>query len=373
MRLSRNWRRRAANTSVAAGALLVLCAGPAAATALGERIERRVTAMGTGLSVEVEGDTRAAALSASEAALRAIAQVEARLSTWRADSELAQLNRAPVGELVAVSPALRADFELCERWWRITAGAFDPNVGALVAAWDLRGAGRIPTADELALARAAGDFAQGFALASGGIVRRRASARLEEGGFGKGVGLDAALEALRERGVTHAVLDLGGQVARLGQSRVRWSVAHPDRREQPALAWDFANGSIASSGNSERARVVGDRRIGHLLDPRSGEPAPDLGSVSVWAELAADADVLSTALFVMGPIAACELAAARSDFALVWLERAPQGLVAHASERLRADLTVLDASVRVEFIQPQPERNGGGQRQSDPRTKSSSL
>lgn len=110
-----------------------------------------------------------------------------------------------------------------------------------------------------------------------------------------------------------------------------------------------------------------------MLDPRSGEPAPDLGSVSVWAERAADADVLSTALFVMGPRKACEFAAARDDFALVWLERTPQGLTVHASESLRTALSVLDGSVQLEFIPPAPERTRDGVSLSDPQREPSSL
>jgi thiamine biosynthesis lipoprotein len=46
---------------------------------------------------------------------------------------------------------------------------------------------------------------------------------------------------------------------------------------------------------------VNGRRVGHLLDPRTGEPAPDFGSVTVVAPSAFVADVLSTAFFVLGP------------------------------------------------------------------------
>jgi thiamine biosynthesis lipoprotein len=77
-------------------------------------------------------------------------------------------------------------------------------------------------------------------------------------------------------------------------------------------------GSLSTSGGSERDRFAAGRRISHHLDPRTGEPAAFIGSVSVWHPSAFVADVLSTALFVMGPekglswaeargLAACDL------------------------------------------------------------------
>ena len=59
--------------------------------------------------------------------------------------------------------------------------------------------------------------------------------------------------------------------------------------------------SVSTSGNSERGRTVGGRRIGHELDPHTGRPAPDFGSATVLAPSALAADVLSTAFFVLGP------------------------------------------------------------------------
>jgi len=41
--------------------------------------------------------------------------------------------------------------------------------------------------------------------------------------------------------------------------------------------------------------------VGHILDPRTGKPAPFRGSVTVLAPTGAEADCLSTGLFVMGP------------------------------------------------------------------------
>ena len=66
------------------------------------------------------------------------------LTTWR-DSPLDRLNRAPAGAEVALEPELAAILSAVFAWSGRTLGAFDPTVAPLVRAWDLRGAGRVPT------------------------------------------------------------------------------------------------------------------------------------------------------------------------------------------------------------------------------------
>jgi len=106
------------------------------------RVERRLSAMGTWLDIEVVAADRPLALAASERAVRALETCEARLSTWQEDSELAHLNRAAVGEVVTLSSELAADLGRARDFWRATEGAFDPGLAALVAAWGLRSGGR---------------------------------------------------------------------------------------------------------------------------------------------------------------------------------------------------------------------------------------
>lgn len=314
------------------------------------RIERRLAAMGTWLELAVEADGRAAALAASEAAVGALEACEARLSTWRDDSELARLNRAPPGASVELSPALAADLERAAHFWRATGGAFDPGLGALVAAWGLRTGGRVPAPGELAAARAAGGFA-GFELAGAWVVRRHALACIEEGGFGKGRGLDQALAALAAHGVRTAVLDLGGQLAVLGAPHAT-TLADPRARERAVLALECAPGSLATSGNSERGIRVDGVRRGHVLDPRTGAPAPDFGSLSVWAADATTADCLSTGLYVLGPDEAFRWRARNApEIELIVLEpRASDGgLRARASAGLRGRLRVLVPELELRF------------------------
>lgn len=327
--------------------LLALALAAPQEHAPGARVERRLSAMGTWLELEVEAADRAAALQASEAAVRAIEGVEARLSTWREDSELARLNRAPVGAVVALSPELADDLARARDCWRETDGAFDPGLGALVAAWGLRSGGRQPSAPELEAARAVHGFAS-FELDGRRAVRHHALAAIEEGGFGKGVGLDAALRALRAAGARSARLDFGGQLAVLGEE-YRCALADPRERERPVLELAFASGSLATSGNSEHGIVVDGVPRGHLLDPRSGAPAPDFGSLSVWAADATAADCLSK-LYVLGPDGALHFQAEHPQVELIALVRDGQRLCARASAGWRGRLRVLVPDLELAFV-----------------------
>lgn len=341
------------------------------APSAGHRAERRLSAMGTWLGVEVEAVDRDAALAAAEAAVRAVERVEARLSTWRDDSELARLNAAPAGEVVPLSPELAAELAAAVDCWRDTGGAFDPGVGSLVAAWGLRSGGRQPSPPELAaaldasglhhldlrpdrrlalhlaprletslvrkLAAAGGDPAPPAPPAT--AVRRHPDLRLEEGGFGKGAGLAAAAAVLAaDPAVRSAVVDLGGQLVRVVGSGVGstvgeaapaagWSVAvaDPRDRQRPLLFLRLDGGSVATSGNGERGIRVDGHELGHLLDPQDGAPAEDFGSLTVWTRDPLRADCLSTGLYVMGPDRALAWAAERPGVEVLVVETAEDG------------------------------------------------
>lgn len=263
--------------------------------------------MGTRLYVGVAAPSREEALSATERVLAEIRRLEGVLSSWTADSEIGALNHAPPGEAVALSPELWSLLGEAFLWRERSGGAFDPSVGALVDAWDLRGEGRRPSASELAAALAAsGRGAVHVDSTARTMTRASAAGWLDTGGFGKGTALRAAERILREEGVTAALLDFGGQVLALGEpepGRGGWEVpvAHPARRGEPAAALRVRDASAATTAQSERFVAVGDDRFGHVLDPRTGLPVKPWGSVTVVAPDPMLADILSTALFVLGP------------------------------------------------------------------------
>lgn len=266
-----------------------------------DTLARHLAVMGTAFTLTVSAPTRGRARDASEAGVRAVEVADRLLSTWRDDTPLARLNAAAPGLATPVAPELFAVLKRVFEWRKTTGGAFEPSVAPLVRAWGLRTGGRIPGASELLDARrAVGPSLFTFEESSLRISRLNARAGIDEGAWGKGWALDRAAAAARAAGASSLVLDLGGQVLASGEETAV-SVAHPRDRARTVGTLRLKNASASTSGNSERAVVVNGRRIGHILDPRTGEPAPDFGSVTVVAPDGLTADVLSTAFFVLGP------------------------------------------------------------------------
>lgn len=299
--------------------------------------------MGTGLDIVIWAPDRTECLTASEAAVRALEDTEARLSTWLDSSEFSGLNRAPVGTEQTLSPMTHEELKTALGIARATDGLFDPTLGRLIQAWDLRGAGRIPSDRELQQARRDSGF--GVIEINGSQVRRNRGVLLEEGAFGKGAGLDRAREVLVGSTVTGASLNLGGQWLFVGQGEWSLQLAHPIHRSEAVLHLNIPSGSLATSANSERQLELPEGPIGHLLDPRTGVPSKANHSVSVWAKSALLADALSTALFI-DPSRAAEFAS-RFDVDVVILEPGDSGLRASITRGLLEHSRPLIPGVKI--------------------------
>lgn len=265
-------------------------------------VSRDVYLMGTRARLSAYAETHDRGHETLESALEALETTEQELSTWRQSSQISALNRYPVGEAWTATPRLCRMFVDVWEWHRATGGAFDPAIGRLLAAWDVHGEGLVPTDDAGVTALAASGLALLAFDGDNCTLTRRADVAIDVGAFGKGEALDRVADVL---GKGPWIIDLGGQIAVGGRPPQGggWpiEIAHPHQRNSPVLQIEMTKGSLSTSAGSERDLDVNGTRIGHVLDPRTGRPAPFSGSVSVWHELGIAADALSTALYVMGP------------------------------------------------------------------------
>ncbi len=280
----------------------VLAAAGAVVDARQHLVTRDAYLMGTRVHLAVYAAGRAEGMATLDTALRVLEDTDRELSTWRDDSAISALNRHPVGRPWQAPPATCRMLASAFEWQRVTSGTFDPAIGRLIAAWDIHGAGRIPSAEALSFARDRSGSSHVSLDKARCEVTRHADAAIDVGGFGKGEALDRVEAAL---GPGAWLIDLGGQVSVGGPQPDGRSwvidVADPAVREEARLQVTLDEGSLSTSGGSERDAVVNGAHVAHVLDPRTGRPASFRGSVTVRHRSALAADALSTALYVMGP------------------------------------------------------------------------
>jgi len=128
--------------------------------------------------------------------------------------------------------------------------------------------------------------------------------RITLGGIAKGYAVDEALEVIEGMGIKYALVDAGGDISTLG-SKPRgelWSIAmvNPDDTSQSLATFRIHDRAVATSGNYERY-FDPEKKAGHIMDPRTGYSASECISVTIIAENCTQADILATAVFVMGP------------------------------------------------------------------------
>jgi FAD:protein FMN transferase len=226
---------------------------------------------------------------------------ERLMSRFDALGPVAGLNRRAALEPVEVSPPLWELLQICRRHWQLTAGAFDTAQVARTELWrEAATRGMAPSAGELAAAgRQCGFHQVLFDDATRTVQFASSGLKLDLGGIGKGVALDAAVATLREAGVTSGFLSFGeSSVAVIGTHPAGpyWPVGVADP-SQPGRSWhQFALRDAAMSTSGNRTEQ------GHIIDPRDGRLVSGRRILSVACSSAVDAEVLSTALLVV-PVA----------------------------------------------------------------------
>jgi thiamine biosynthesis lipoprotein len=286
-------------------------------------------AMATRFELVLYGEDAVALRAAGEEALQEVERLEARLSLFRPESEIAHLNARAAREPVRVTPDLFALLQQARRLHAESGGTFDITIGPLVRCWGfMGGSGHCPTPEALAEARAKVGMNLVELEPETLTVRfARDGVMLDLGAIGKGYAIERATGMLREAGVTSALFH--------GGTSTVYALGHPPEAECWKVAVQSPEGyrsadasSARPNGGETRGRGVrapaplaivplkdeamsvsavwgkcfqdGGRTFGHVLDPRTGEPVGRAVMAAVLLPSATETDALSTALLVRG-------------------------------------------------------------------------
>jgi thiamine biosynthesis lipoprotein len=239
----------------------------------------------------------------------AVQQVDQQMSPWKPNSDLMRLNRALVGSWVALPPEILTVLARALEIARLSVGAFDPTVGALVDAWGFGATRDQPDAAAIQAARADAQAASHTRLEldlPAGRARKHAPMQLDLCAIAKGYAVDRMAAVLQRHGVRHALAALDGELRAIGARADGrpWAVAlespEPGRRAAHGVI-ELQDLAVATSGDYRRYWQVGDVRVAHTIDPHRAAPVRNtVVSVSVLASDCMDADAWATALLVAG-------------------------------------------------------------------------
>lgn len=281
----------------------------------GQLVEVRRLAMGTLVAVKLYEDQAKAAPLIDEA-FAEIGRIDSLMSRYIEESEANQLERLAVDRAVTCSPEMALVLQQSQRYARLTGGAFDVTIGPLTRLWNFPDVAAPPAAGRIDSALALVGY-QAVEVEGRQVRITRPGARLDLGGAAKGYAVDRAVDRLRERGVEQGLIEAGGDIRFWGEKPDgrpwRFGIQHPRDPARYIQVEDIGLAAIATSGDYEQFFELAGKRYHHILDPTTGYPAEGAISATVWAKTALEADILSTAVFILGP-----------ERGIVWVETLPE-------------------------------------------------
>ena len=291
--------------------------------------------MGTRWSATVDTDHSTDLTALRQDLAAAVEHVDAQMSPWKPNSDLVRLNRAPVDIWVDLPAEMLEVLACALEVQGLSAGAFDPCVGALVDAWGFGSARDVPDAQAIRAARQpllrTGNARLELDV-SAGRARKHAPVQLDLCGIAKGYAVDRMAHVLQQHGVRHALAALDGELRAVGTqaSGVPWAVAleRPEtgRRAVQGVV-ELEDLAVATSGDYRRYLEVGGARLAHTMDPRRCAPVNNaVASVTVLARSCMQADAWATALLVEGPDEGLAMAQ-RMGLDVLFLLRRAEGLI----------------------------------------------
>ncbi len=272
------------------------------------RFEESMDAMGSTYSIIVYGADRVRMLSAVELAFDEAKRLDQLLSNYRPASEWSQVNRFAAERPVKVSGELFDLLSACVEYSRLSDGAFDISVGPLMKVWGFyKGSGHLPHRAEIRGALAKTGYRNLILDPKAQTVQfRQSGVEIDPGGIGKGYAVDRMVAILKENGVTSGLVSGGGSsifaIGNPPDEKRGWRTSIRDPRDERKTVQEvfLKNESMSTSGSYEKFFRAEGRIYSHIMDPRTGFPAPGMLSASVIAPKTIDSEAWAKPFFIDG-------------------------------------------------------------------------
>ena len=268
--------------------------------------KRSFFAMGTPCEIQYACADASQAQRFEGAALGWVQTFEAKYSRFRPDSLVSQINAAAGLRWIAIDDETEQLMKLCDSLHFLTRGVLDPTALPLIRIWNFKAEHpAVPTSFEIAQAQHLVGWPK-VQRRPGEVFLPEPGMALDFGGFGKEYAVDVVAQLAADHGISDVLVDFGHDIRVRGKppGRPAWHVGLEDPKLVGSTSGSVAfagTRGIASSGDYLRRFVIGGKRFGHIIDPRTGRPvANGCIQATVIANTCLHAGILSTTAFVLG-------------------------------------------------------------------------
>jgi thiamine biosynthesis lipoprotein len=263
----------------------------------------RFRAMGSPCEVFIDTDDREEGRALVHVAADEALRIERKFSRYRDDNLLHLIHHAH-GEPIEVDEETALLLDYAATCHELSDGRFDITSGVLRRVWRFDGGEVTPSPERVREALAQVGWER--VTWTGRTLTLPAGMEIDLGGIGKEYAVDRALSLLAARGAGACLVNFGGDLAASGPRRGErpWAVGvdDPARTGLDALGRvDLSHGGLATSGDARRFVISQGRRLGHILDPRTGWPVEDApAAITVLAPTCLEAGTLATLAYLRG-------------------------------------------------------------------------
>ena len=267
-----------------------------------------------------------------------LAEINQVMSTYIPDSELSRLNQSDSTEWLPVSAELLQLVQQAQTISKATQGAFDITVGPAVNLWQFgpRDSSRereLPPEDAIEMIRQRIGYQHLHVDKENSALRKDfAELYIDLSAIAKGYAVDEVLALLKQYPVSKGfMVEIGGEIGTVGvrADDTPWKIGiqQPDAAPGTLSATiNLTTQAMATSGDYFNFFEVGGVRYSHTIDPLTARPVTHaLTSTVVITENCAEADAWATALLVLGPDQAYDIAI-EHNLAVMLFERTDTGI-----------------------------------------------
>jgi thiamine biosynthesis lipoprotein len=271
------------------------------------RLESSAEAMGSTYSVVIYDEDRDRMETAAEKAFDEVRRLDGLLSNYKPDSAWSEVNEHAAERPVEVPQDLFDLLAACVEYSRKSEGAFDITVGPLMKVWGFyKGSGHLPKRGEVQTALASVGYKNILLDPKTRTVRfARKGVEMDPGGIGKGYAVDRMIDVLKREKIRIALVSASGSsIYALGAppGEAGWKIGIRDPKDEFKTVQDVVlkDESLSTSGNYEKFFEADGKIYAHIMDPRTGYPAPGMLSVSIVAPRTIDSEAWCKPFFING-------------------------------------------------------------------------